>query len=123
MNVLIVDNEEISNAIGKTVVQLGHEAVVTENYQEALKKISESTFDLILWDINLSNGTGINLLSEIRESNRDLNIVTMTMFSNREMEERVREQGIIYYMIKPFKLDELRSIINHLAKRETRLCS
>lgn len=123
LKVLIVDDEQMGNVIGKAVEQLGHKVAVVKCYKEALQKIAETKFDLILWDINLSNGNGIDLIPEIRGSAGDVNIVAMTGDSNREIEERVRVQGVIYYMIKPFELDELNSIINHLAKRKIKLCS
>ena len=123
LKVLIVDDEQMGNVIGKAVEQLGHKVAVVKCYKEALKKIAETKFDLILWDINLSNGNGIDLIAEIRKSSGDVNIVAMTGDSNREIEERVRVQGVIYYMIKPFELDELNSIINHLARRKIKLCS
>ena len=122
LKVLIVDDEQMGNVIGKSVEQLGHKVAVVKCYKEALQKIAETKFDLILWDINLSDGNGIDLIAEIRKSAGKVNIVAMTGDSNREMEQRARAQGIIYYMIKPFELNELRSIINHLARRKIKLC-
>ena len=123
LKVLVVDDEQTGNVLGKTVEQLGHETIVAECYKEALQKIAETNFDLVLWDITLSNGNGIDLIREIRRSAGDVNIVAMTGHNSCETEQRVRVQGIIYYMIKPFELDELRSIINHLARRKVKLCS
>ena len=118
LKVLIVDEAQMGNVIGKAVDQLGHKVAVADCYKEALQKIAETNFDLILWDINLSNGNGIDLIPEIRKSVGKVNIIAMTGYSNREIEQRVRVLGVIYFMIKPFELDELRSIINHHAKRK-----
>ncbi len=75
------------------------------------------------FSIFMVNKPGIlaRVLGEFAKSK--VNIVAMTSVSNREMEQRVRVQGVIYYMIKPFEFDELRSIINHLARRKVKLCS
>ncbi len=123
LHVLIVDDEDLAHALGKTIEQLGHKAEVAGCYKEALKKIAEVNFDLILLDMNLSNGDGIDFISEIRQSVEDLNIVAMTSDPNRELEQKLREQRVIYYMIKPFELDELRSIINHLSRRKIKFHS
>jgi DNA-binding response OmpR family regulator len=123
LNVLIVDNEQMGSAIGKTVEQLGHSVVVAECYKKAFQKTAETKFDLILWDVNLSGGNGIDLIPEIRKKSvEDVNIVAMTGASTIEIEQKIRLPGVIYYMIKPFRLDELRSIINHLSKRKLKLC-
>ena len=123
LRVLIVDKVLMRNVIGKIVEQLGHKAAFAKCYKEALQKITKTKFDLILWDINLSNGNGIDLISEIREAVGDANIVAMAGDSDREVERRVRVQGVIYYMIKPIEFDELKSILNHLSERKIKLCS
>lgn len=123
LKILIVDNALMGNVIGEIVEYLGHKAAFAKCYKEALQKIANAKFDLILWDINLSDGNGIDLISEIRGSTGNVNIVAMTDDSNREVERRVRIQGVSYYMIKPIEFDELKSIVSHLAERKIKLCS
>lgn len=118
MNILIFDEGQVETAIVKTIERWGHEVSVVRSDTEALDKIAKVDFDLILVDLNISNSMGLDFIQKIRESAGNVNIVTMTSHSSRDMEQRIREQRIIYYMIKPFRFDELKSIVNHLSRRK-----
>ena len=116
-------DEEIGDILWKRVEQLGHKVVVSQCQKEALQKITETNFDLILLDANRSNGNGINLIQEIRKLAGDVHIIAMAGDPSRELEQKLREQRIIYYMIKPFEFVELKSIINHLSERKIKFMS
>ncbi len=113
----------IVNFLSKAIEMLGHLAETAGSCEEALQKISEIDFDLVLLDVNLSDGDGVEFITKIRKISADSNIVVMTGDSSREMELRAREKGIMYYLIKPFEMKELKSIINHLFIRKFKLCS
>ncbi len=124
LNIIIVDDDEkTANLIQRVAGKLGHNAVVAKCCKVALHKIEEENFDLILLDINLPDSNEIDLIQEIRETTAAINIVPMVSEPDRETEERIRGQRITYYLIKPFEIDELKSIINHLSKRKFKLCS
>lgn len=119
LKVLVVDDDEmVANFMETIISRLDHFAEIAGGYQEALQKISGVDFDLVFVDVNLSDGDGIELIKEIRKIFPDISIVAMSGDSSREMEIRAREQRIIYFLIKPFEMKEVYSIVDHVLKRK-----
>jgi len=118
LTVLLVDKREMSTVLEKDISRLGHKVVVAECYSEALQKVTEARCDLIVLDMNLPDGDGIEIISKIRELAGDVNVVTMTDTNSRDIEQRAREQRIIYHIVKPLEFNEVRSIIDHLSRKK-----
>jgi len=118
LTVLIVDEREAGNILERDIAHLGHRVFLAECYSDALQKVSENHCDLIVMDIDLPDGNGIEIISRIRELVGDINIVTMTDSNNREMEQGVRDQRILYYAVKPLEFKEIHSIIDHLLSKK-----
>lgn len=117
LTILIVDEKEACSILEKDIARLGHRVLIAGNYSDALKKISDNHFNLIVMDIDLHDRNGIGMISEIRRIIGDINIVTMTESNNREREQEVRAQRILYYGVKPLEFGEIRSILDHLSSR------
>jgi DNA-binding NtrC family response regulator len=60
---------------------------------------------------------GYELIPQFKTLCPEIGIVTMTGHNTRELEMKVREQGILYYMIKPFETKYLQSLLDHISKR------
>jgi YesN/AraC family two-component response regulator len=41
----------------------------------------------------------------------------MTGYNSRELELNVRQQGIVYYMLKPFKMNEIKKLLDHISEK------
>lgn len=118
MNILIVDDDDaVARFIGSFVEKLGHCAEKASNGQEALTMFNENKFDLVLLDILLPDIKGYELIPEFKKLHPDVGVVTMTGYNSRDLERRVRRQGIMYYMIKPFEPESLKSVLNHISKK------
>jgi len=118
MQILIVGNtEQVSKLLKLKIEQLGHEATVATTGHAALKITRNQMFDLILLDIFLPDTVAYDLIPKLKYEWSGLNIITMTGHSSKEVEEKVRRQGILYYMVKPIELNELENIIHHLNKK------
>jgi DNA-binding response OmpR family regulator len=100
------------------VEKWGHNAVIAGSGEAALKIIRNEIFDLILLDIFLPDTVAYDLIPHIKEQWSGIKIITMTGYSDMEVEKKVRSQGISYYMVKPINLDELKSIIQHMRQKE-----
>ena len=60
---------------------------------------------------------GHELIPHLKEAWPNIWIVTMTDYNTREVELKVREQGIVYYMAKPFEAMALKEILDHRSKK------
>jgi DNA-binding response OmpR family regulator len=72
-------------------------------------------FDLILLDLFLPDMKGYDLIPKIKTTWPESKIIAITDSNSRELESRVRKEGVIYYMIKPIDIKYLESIIKHIA--------
>ena len=115
MNILIVEDDiSLSASITDAVRSWGHTAEEADTGKDALKKMNHRYFDLILLDIFLPDIKGHLLIPEMKKLWPHSNIISMTGYNSRDLEREVRKQGVIYYMIKPFDIGHLRSIIDHM---------
>ncbi|MCD4675457.1 MAG: response regulator [Desulfobacula sp.] len=117
MKILIIeDTDQVSKLLKLKVEKWGHKALVAETGKEALDIIKNEMFDLILLDIFLPDTIAYDLIPELKKGWSGMEIITMTGHSSRDVEEKVRRQGILYYMVKPIDLAELEIIIRHMNK-------
>ncbi len=117
MKILIVEDEpQVVAYIQKILEKWGYDHQAASNGKEALHHILETAFDVILLDINLPDCLGYDLIPEFRQIDPDINIITMTGENSRELEQRVRKEGILYYMVKPIETQNLKLLLEHLCK-------
>jgi CheY-like chemotaxis protein len=118
MKILIVEDEILqAEILTRMLRSWEHEVVSVDGGQQALDRLERDAPDLILLDVFLPDTTAMELIPQLKAIQPDARIITLTGHSNRELERKLRELGISYYMAKPFQRDELHSILVHLAGR------
>ncbi len=118
MKIMIVEDEiSVGKLIKQIIESWGHIAKITTSGKEALEKLSENSFELILLDIFLPDIKGHNLIPLFKIISPQIGIVTMTGQNSRELEKEIRSQGILYYMTKPFESKNLKAIIDHMKNK------
>ena len=117
MKILIVeDDSQVILYITKILDRWGYSSLSAPTGKEALQIFSKKNFDLILLDIMLPDYRGYDLIPKFKEIHAEVNIITMTGHNSRELEKKVRDQGIIYYMVKPVETKNLRLLLDHIKK-------
>jgi len=81
-----------------------------------LKMVRKKVFDLIVLDIYLPDCMGHELIPEFKKARPDMGIVAITGYNSRELELAVREKGVIFFMVKPFNLNEMKQVLDHYSK-------
>jgi len=59
-----------------------------------------------------------DLIPQMKRIRPDVRIITMTGYNSRELEQKIRRQGILYYMIKPFEEAYLKSILDYISLKK-----
>ena len=119
MNILLVENEvSVARVIGQEIEALGHSVNTAYTGQDALKKVTKKRFDLMLLDIYLPDCRGDELIPKFKEAQPDLGIISITGYNTKELEMEVRQKGILYYMVKPFRIEEMKEILDYISKKE-----
>ncbi len=119
MKILIVEDEQqITHYITKRLNKWGYRSKSAATGKKALQILREESFDVILLDIMLPDYKGYDLIPKFKSINPGINIVTMTGHNSRELEKKVRNQGILYYMVKPLETQNFKLILDHIKNKK-----
>lgn len=118
MNVLIVEDDVFTaESISEIVRKREYNSETVRTGKEAMERIKQKRFDLAFLDIFLPDCKGYELIPQFREHWPGIGILAMTGHNSRELELKVRSFKINYYMIKPFGIEEVEEVLNHISKR------
>ncbi len=118
MKLLIVEDElELLNS---TCVYLQKEDFVCEpasNFFEAEDKLLSYNYDVVILDINLPDGNGLNLLKYVKEKSPETGVLIVSAKDSLDDKLKGLDLGADDYITKPFHLAELNSRVNSLLRR------
>lgn len=113
-SVLVVDDEvNLCRIIGAKLARSGYNVVTVHDGQQAVEKVRDSDFDVVLLDLILPKMDGLTALAAIRDIKNALPVIVMTACENAEMLEQARNYGVSAYVNKPFDLDTLVSLVSN----------
>ncbi|MCP4350831.1 MAG: response regulator [Desulfobacterales bacterium] len=119
MDILIVGHDVISSEYRRRISEkLGHRLEKADTGKDALEIAVSRNFDLVLLDIFLPDIKGYELIPELKKIWLEPKIIAVTGSNSRELELKVRNQGVIYYMIKPVDIKYLETIINYISDKQ-----
>jgi two-component system response regulator PilR (NtrC family) len=120
--ILVVDDEQgIRDFLAIMLKKDGHEAVTAGNGEDALRAVQAEIFDLVITDVKMPGKDGIEVLKTIKDISPETVVIMITAFATAETAVEAMKLGAYDYIIKPFKVDELKIIINNsLEKRHLR---
>jgi two-component system, NtrC family, response regulator HydG len=103
-NILILDDEEsIRYTFQRFLSAEGHNVTVAASYGEALERMDGENFHLILADIVLGDGFGINILREVQRRILKTRVIIMTAYPAAEIEQLSARLFAADYLIKPLR--------------------
>jgi DNA-binding NtrC family response regulator len=106
--ILVVDDEaEIREGLRMLLGAEGYEVVLAENAEAGLKRVEERPFDLLLLDVSLPDGNGLELLKEVRRRDPLLATILITAYGSIDMARAAFKSGAQDYITKPWSNDEL----------------
>jgi len=114
---LLEDDPALSETIKEYLEEEGFEVEVVHDGQEALDRIYENRYDLLLLDVMVPGIDGFELLRRVREHS-DAPAIYITSLDSVEHLEKGFQSGCDDYIRKPFALKELLLRIETLLKRE-----
>ncbi|MFZ5969082.1 MAG: response regulator [Bacillota bacterium] len=118
--ILIVDDEKnIRMTLTHCLKDQGHELDIAVNGEEALQKIMETRYDLILLDIKMPGLTGMQVLEKIRDKGNRVDVIMMTAYGTIERAVEAMKLGAIDFISKPFTPEEIRNIVKDVLDRRT----
>lgn len=116
---IIEDDSTFSQVLEGFLTKHGHEAYVVNDVKKTFKITEQQSFDLLLIDYRLPDGTGLDILSHLLEKGMLQPVIIMTSFNDVRTAVKSIQLGAFDYITKPVNPDELLMIIkNALGKKE-----
>lgn len=110
-HILIVDDEEnVCRSVKKILSRKGYTVTDALDADDAIRKIKETPFDLVITDLMMPKTSGMELLQIIREKYPELDVVMITGYASIESAVKAVKSGAAGYLPKPFTPEELTSI-------------
>jgi two-component system response regulator HydG len=117
MNILIVDDEQSIRETCATVSeQCGMKAFAVATAEEALEVLEHSAIDIVLTDLKLPQSNGVELLKRVHDLHPEVAVVVLTQYGTIESAVEVTRMGAVDYVTKPFRIEELRSRLERVAR-------
>ena len=117
LKLLLLDDEPI---VGKTLKpalsKIGCEVEVFEKPGEALKRIDEQEFDIVVTDIRMEGVDGIQVLEHVRKKSTRTKVIMITGYAMMATAREAMEKGAFDFIAKPFEPDELRAVVARAAE-------
>ncbi len=111
--ILIVDDDKMMcKAMSFFIQEMGHRATLVHTLKEGLEKASEGPFDLVLLDVCLPDGSGLDILPQIKESVGKPEILIITAAGDPDGAEAAIRNGAWDYIQKPSSVKELMLPLN-----------
>jgi DNA-binding NtrC family response regulator len=104
---VVEDDPATSRMVMMALRSAGHSPAAARNCREARRMIAEETFDLLLCDLYLGDGTGLELLRENRARPSPPPVVMFTAQGSVETAVEAIREGAFDYLAKPFKIQDL----------------
>lgn len=118
MRILTVEDDKI---IGDAIIQGlrmdGYASDWVEDIESADTAISSHLYDLLILDIGLPDGSGLDLLDKLRKQDNSIPILVLTAYDDVATKVRALDTGADDYLIKPFDLNELLARLRALKRR------
>jgi PAS domain S-box-containing protein len=121
LRILLAEDNQINQKVALVILEkIGYGADLAVNGKIALEKYMENEYDLVLMDIQMPEMDGFEATREIRRFEREnpgrepVFICAITANRSQEDEERCFKAGMNSFISKPFRLEELTKVLNHL---------
>ncbi len=110
--IMVVDDEQSMRELLAIMLRKeGYEVVVAEGRVEAAAVLATSVVDMVITDVRLRDGDGIEILRHVKAASPATIVVVMTAFGTSETAVAARKLGAEAYVLKPFDVDELRIVV------------
>jgi PAS domain S-box-containing protein len=117
---LVEDNEYTSSALAQVLEVLGHRVSVAQSVARALERMRSARFDLLISDIGLPDGSGLDIAREWARSQPGQPSIAITGYGMDEDIERCRDAGFRDHLTKPVNFQSLEALIRDYAATGSR---
>ncbi len=116
--ILVVDDDKAHALMLETLIRdWGYEVLLADDGDVGVKKVKETSCDLVLLDLKMVKMSGMDALSLIHEFNPVLPVIIMTAYSSVQTAVKALKVGAYDYLTKPLDFDKLKLTIDRIFER------
>jgi DNA-binding NtrC family response regulator len=117
--ILVVDDEtDICKALDFLLRREGYEVSIANSGEEAITKIKDSSFDVVITDLKMPKMDGMELLEKTKEISPNTAVIMMTAFSSIESAVEAMKKGASDYIVKPFLNEEIKLTVKKIIEQQ-----
>jgi len=117
LDVMLLDDEPIvGKRLKPALTKIGCDVEVFQDPREALDRINEKEFDIVVTDIRMDEIDGLQILEEVVKKSERTKVIMITGYAMMAVAREAMEKGAFDFIAKPFKPDDLREVIAKAAK-------
>ncbi len=111
-SLLVVDDEEsVAVTMGAILEMDGYDVALSTSGADAIRKLHQTNFDLVLTDLRLDDTDGLTIVSEVCKVQPDTVSIILTGYASLESAVKALREGAYDYLIKPCDVEELRAVV------------
>lgn len=119
MKLLVIeDNTELLKDIRNFLEEEGNVCEIASDYKSAYMKVAIFPYDILIIDITLPDGSGLDIIKAVKKENIDVGIIIISAKNSVDDKIHALEIGADDYLTKPFYLTELNARIKALFRRK-----
>jgi CheY-like chemotaxis protein len=114
VRVLLVEDDPDTLAVTSMLLRGTYEVATAETISQALNQLRDHDFDLLISDISLPDGSGLDLMREMRERQKGVRGIALSGFGSQEDVRRARLAGFSVHLTKPVSFPRLETTIREI---------
>ncbi|MDL1975924.1 MAG: diguanylate cyclase [Deltaproteobacteria bacterium] len=119
-NILCVDDEPgVLSVLSEMITESGYDCDVAQDGLEALEKLKQTSFSIVITDLEMPRMNGMDLIREITKEYPELDSIAITAYNNKYQYTDLIEIGASDFITKPFHINELQAKLNRIIRERT----
>ncbi len=119
LRLVIIDDEPIVGRRLKQVFsKMGYHVDIFTNPLYALEFMKDNPFDIVITDFKMEELDGMEVLRRAKQLNPKSRVIIITGYARPETAKEAFKSGVFDFMVKPFRLDELKESVSRAAKTQ-----
>lgn len=116
MKILVVDDEElICWSLKRTFEKhAGHSVCCVYTGSDAIQKIMENQYDVVITDLKLPDVNGRELVRKIKDLGIDTPVIVISSYFSEDILNDVVKQGVVRCINKPFQIEDILNNVEHI---------
>ncbi len=118
--ILVVDDEaSVAQVVKYLLEEDGYDAATVATLAQAQKALAASTFDLVVTDLQLPDGSGLDVLKLVKDADADVPVLVITGHASISTAVEAMKSGALDYVEKPFDNDRLKGLVANALRLRT----